>query len=134
MQQSEQSRLQGNLKKVESRRRRRGRNHPKPPLSSTSTGKALVGFLFQPGNIGLARLLFALYHAGEEGSTTNKLLQQLGSTNYAQAFIKRAKKEEGLINKRIPEDPPAPDEFLLRRRYIISLQSEASSSSSYEAY
>ena len=116
MQQSEQSMLQGNLKKVESGRRR-GSKHSKP-LSSTSTGKALVGFLFQPRNIGLARLLFALYHACEEGITTNKLLQQLGSTNYAQSFIKRAEKE-GLI-KCIPEDPPAPDEFPRPRYNIIT--------------
>jgi hypothetical protein len=89
-------------------KKRRGSNHPKP-LSSTSTGKGVGGFLFQRGNIGLSRLLFVLYKAGPEGITTNKLLKQLGSTNHAQAFIKRAEKE-GLI-KRIPEEPPAPDEF-----------------------
>lgn len=117
MQQSEQRRLQGNLnKKVKSKKRRRS-NHPKP-LSSTSTGKGVGGFLFQRGNIGLARLLFVLYKAGPEGITTNKLLQQLGSTNHAQAFIKRAEKE-GLI-KRIPEEPPAPDEFPPPRYNIIT--------------
>ena len=55
---------------------------------------------------------------GDEGIRTNKLLQRLGSTNHAQAFIKRAEKE-GLI-KRIPEEPPRKDEFPPPRYNIIT--------------
>jgi hypothetical protein len=66
-------------------------------------------FLFQRGNIGLARLLIAVYDAGDEGIATYKLLHQLGSTNHAKAFIKRAEKE-GLIERRKGE-PPAPGKF-----------------------
>jgi hypothetical protein len=63
--------------------------------------KRIIGnrhFLFQRGNVGLARCLIAVYEAGPEGISTYKLLQQLGSTNHAQAFIKRAVRE-GLIER-----------------------------------
>jgi DNA-binding MarR family transcriptional regulator len=49
-------------------------------------------FLLKRGNVGLARLLLAVYDAGPDGISTRKLLQQLGSTHHAQAFIKRAEK------------------------------------------
>jgi hypothetical protein len=54
--------------------------------------------LFKRGNVGLARLLIAVNAAGEEGISTVKLLQQLNSTNHAQAFIRRAERE-GLIER-----------------------------------
>jgi hypothetical protein len=103
-------------KKKQKQRRRILLSSGKKPV--TGKDNYYYNDLFQRGNIGLARLLFALYHAGEEGITTNKLLQQLGSTNHAQAFIKRAEKE-GLI-KRILEDPPIPDEFPRPRYNIIT--------------
>jgi hypothetical protein len=55
-------------------------------------------FLFERGNVGLARCLLAIYDAGPEGISTYKLLHELGSTNHGQAFIRRAAKE-GLIER-----------------------------------
>ena len=54
--------------------------------------------LFVRGNVGLARLLIAVNAAGPQGISTNKLLEQLNSSNHAQAFIRRAAKE-GLIER-----------------------------------
>ena len=54
--------------------------------------------LFARGNVGLARLLVAVNAAGPQGISTNKLLEQLNSSNHAQAFIKRAAKK-GLIER-----------------------------------
>ncbi len=54
--------------------------------------------LFARGNVGLARLLVAVNAAGEKGISTNKLLQQLNSSNHAQAFLRRAERE-GLIER-----------------------------------
>jgi hypothetical protein len=55
-------------------------------------------FLFRRGNVGLARLLIAVNAAGPQGISTVKLLQQLNSSNHAQAFLRRAAKE-GLIER-----------------------------------
>ena len=54
--------------------------------------------LFKRGNVGLARLLIAVNTAGPQGISTVKLLQQLNSSNHAQAFIRRAVRE-GLIER-----------------------------------
>jgi hypothetical protein len=61
-------------------------------------------FLLKPGNVGLARLLFALAKAGPDGLPTRKLLEALHSTNHGQDAIKRAEKE-GYI-KRIRDVKP----------------------------
>jgi DNA-binding MarR family transcriptional regulator len=59
----------------------------------------LDSFLFRRGNVGLARLLLVVHAAGPEGISTVKLLEQLGSTHHAQAFIKRAKREKLIERK-----------------------------------
>jgi hypothetical protein len=74
-----------------------------PPSSSSH------GFLFKRGNVGLARLLLAVYDAGPEGISTYKLLHQLGSTHHAKAFIARAERA-GYI-KREEAAEPGPGQF-----------------------
>jgi hypothetical protein len=54
--------------------------------------------LLKRGNVGLIRLLIAVNESGSDGISTFKLLQKLGSTNHAQAFIKRAA-EQGYISR-----------------------------------
>lgn len=76
----------------------------------------LDSFLFRRGNVGLARLLLVVHAAGPEGISTVKLLEQLGSTHHAQAFIKRAKREK-LIERKQGESEHG--HFPL---FIISLQ------------
>jgi DNA-binding MarR family transcriptional regulator len=72
---------------------------PQPePIQPTARG-LYYRFLLKRGNVGLARLLLAVYEAGPEGISTVQLLRQLGSTHNAQAFIKRAERE-GLIERR----------------------------------
>jgi hypothetical protein len=65
--------------------------------------------LLKRGNVGLARLLIAVHKAGPKGITTYKLLEQLGSTHHAQAFIARAERE-GLIKRKVGK-PPTPGQF-----------------------
>lgn len=49
--------------------------------------------LLKPGNVGLVRLLLVLSRTSpHDGLPTRHLLEILGSTNHAQAFIKRAEK------------------------------------------
>jgi hypothetical protein len=49
--------------------------------------------LLKPGNVGLVRLLLVLSRTSpNDGLPTRRLLEILGSTNHAQAFIKRAEK------------------------------------------
>lgn len=62
--------------------------------------------LLKRGNVGLARLLIAVYNAGPDGIPTYKLLHQLGSTNHAKAFIKRAEKEGLIIRKEGKAEQP----------------------------
>jgi|SRR5687768_11641431 hypothetical protein len=66
-------------------------------------------FLLQRGNMGLPRLLIAVNAVGPEGIATYKLLEQLGSTHHAKAFIIRAERE-GLI-ERVKGEPPSPGQF-----------------------
>jgi hypothetical protein len=66
-------------------------------------------FPLRRGNMGLLRLLIAVNAVGPSGISTYKLLKQLGSTNHAQAFIARAKRE-GLIGRNEGE-PPGPGQF-----------------------
>jgi hypothetical protein len=68
-----------------------------------------TGDLFKRGNVGLARLLIAVYNAGPGGISTYRLLHELGSTHHAKSFISRAVKE-GLI-KREKGEPPGPGQF-----------------------
>jgi predicted transcriptional regulator len=65
----------------------------------TSRKKINADYLLQRGNVGLTRLLVAVNNAIPEGISTVKLLEQLGSTHHAQAFIKRTKRE-GLIERK----------------------------------
>jgi len=49
--------------------------------------------LLKPGNVGLVRLLLVLSRTSpNDGLPTRRLLEILGSTNHAQAFIQRAEK------------------------------------------
>jgi hypothetical protein len=64
---------------------------------------AAAGELLKPGNIGLARLLLAVYAAGDEGITTVKLLRQLNSITHGQAFLSRAAREGLIKRKRVPK-------------------------------
>jgi hypothetical protein len=54
--------------------------------------------LLARSNLGLVRLLVVVNAAGPQGISTNRLLQQLNSSNHAQAFIRRAAKK-GLIER-----------------------------------
>ncbi len=74
--------------------------------SSSNSSKR---FLLQRGNMGLLRLLIAVNAVGPKGIATYKLLEQLGSTHHAKAFITRAERE-GLI-ERVKGEPPAPGQF-----------------------
>lgn len=65
--------------------------------------------------MGLLRLLIAVHNAGPIGISTYKLLNQLGSTHHAKAFIARAERE-GLIERPYGE-PAGPGQF--RPRYNI---------------
>jgi hypothetical protein len=49
--------------------------------------------LFKHGNAGLAHLLTIVYSAGPNGIPTVKLLKELGSVDYGQALIRRAKRQ-----------------------------------------
>ena len=71
--------------------------------------------LLKRGNIGLLRLLIAVNAAGPKGIATYKLLDQLGSTHHAKAFIARAERE-GLIERPYAE-PARPGQF--RPRYNV---------------
>ena len=71
--------------------------------------------LLKRGNMGLLRLLIAVHDAGPKGISTYKLLNQLGSTHHAKAFIARAERE-GLIERPYGE-PASPGHF--RPRYNI---------------
>jgi hypothetical protein len=68
------------------------------------------------GDMGLLRLLIAVNAAGHEGIATYKLLNQLGSTHHAKAFIARAEKE-GLIERPYGE-PAGPGQFPQRYNII----------------
>ena len=68
------------------------RNKPQISAKPVKSGRDL----FKRGNVGLARLLLVVHHAGPDGIGTYKMLYRPGSTNHAKAFIKRAK-DEGLI-------------------------------------
>jgi hypothetical protein len=65
--------------------------------------KSYIPSLLQPGNVGLFRLLLAVYQAGPDGITTLKLLQQLNSITHGQAFLKRAEREKLIERKRVPK-------------------------------
>jgi hypothetical protein len=63
-----------------------------------------VPILLKRGNLGLLRLLIAVNAAGPEGISTYKLLHQLGSTNHAKAFIRRAHKAGYIKRKELERE------------------------------
>jgi hypothetical protein len=97
--------------------KKRKKKKKKKKKKNSNSGSSR-GFLLRRGNVGLARVLVAVYDAGPHGIATYKLLHQLGSTNHAKAFIKRAEKE-GLIERRKGE-PPAPGKFRLIHNIITA--------------
>jgi hypothetical protein len=66
------------------------------------TIKSSKASLFKRGNAGLAHLLLIVYRAGEDGISTVKLLEELGSIDYGQTLVRRAKKQ-GYIKRIIGE-------------------------------
>ena len=57
--------------------------------------------LLKPGNVGMTRLLLAIYDAGDEGITTLELLKQLNSITHGHYFLKRAEREKLITRERV---------------------------------
>lgn len=91
------------------KKKNKGGNGGFPAGGESKGSSGSSRFLFQRGNVGLARLLLAVNDEGPDGIATYKLLYQLGSTHHGKSFIKRAEKE-GYI-KRVKGEEPGPGQF-----------------------